>query len=446
MSARRGTLTFLRYFVEGKPPRDLRQRYLQAVRLRVFTPLKPEDEATEASGWCVMERPFDLDIGMHNLYADRFVLLGLRVDRWRVPSSVVQSQLVAEEQRLLAKSGRPKLGRQEKKELKQRIVQRLRRKLLPATKAFDVCWDLDAGTVLLFSHSRRLSADFAALFEKTFALRLVEDSPYGAAQRSRPSLATSRVLDGVPPVSYSAGRKRLARASGAPSATSVVVASKEPAPESNEKPKADAGESEALIERIEGTRFLGPELLLWLWLRTQLVEGPLTLGEHGDYEVWIERQIVLESALDPNERVIVRGAAPADSSEAREAVKAQKFPVRARLVLQGGQKDFACVLDAPRFAIGAGVVPAVLNEQTDEAFLERMELVEQLTQVLDAVYGLFLEHRLTPHWQEGWEPALVAWFEGEPIPPKVLQRLQAPVANAKRPAKNAARRARSSNQ
>src|SRR5262245_44531694 len=61
MGLRRGALTFTRLLVTGKPPRDLRKKYFDAVKLRAFQPLTPDDEASEAVGWCVMERPFDLD-------------------------------------------------------------------------------------------------------------------------------------------------------------------------------------------------------------------------------------------------------------------------------------------------------------------------------------------------------------------------------------------------
>ncbi len=39
MGVTRGALTFTRLFVQGKPPKDLRKRYLDAVRLRKFQPL-----------------------------------------------------------------------------------------------------------------------------------------------------------------------------------------------------------------------------------------------------------------------------------------------------------------------------------------------------------------------------------------------------------------------
>jgi len=178
----RGALTFTRLFVQGKPPKDLRKRYTEAVRLRKFTPLLPEDEASEAIGWCVIERPFDLDLQPDRLFYDRFVTLGFRVDKWKIPGVLLRSQVADEEQRMLSRgSGREKLTRAEKEDIKLRVIGRLRKKILPTSRAFDVLWDLDAGTVLLFTHSARTTEEFAAHFEKRKSFKNVLAKNNGAA-------------------------------------------------------------------------------------------------------------------------------------------------------------------------------------------------------------------------------------------------------------------------
>jgi hypothetical protein len=410
LGARSGTLTFTRFFTQGALPKDLRRKFLEAAKLRIFAPLKPEDEALEATGWCVMERPFDLELDSAKMFHDSYVLLGFRVDRYRIPGALLKSQITDEEQRTLARGKKTKLSRNEKLEVKERVVMRLRKKVIPTSKAIDLCWHLDSGTVLFFGHSKRMLADFAALFEKTFGLSLLEDSPYAAANRAGLSRELERALKNIEPLSFSSGRKRLGKPSAKP----------EPEPEAQTE-----SESDDLLERIESTRFLGPEFLLWLWLRAELIGKPIPLGEFGDYDVWLDNQITLQSDIDPNERVTVRGAQPSGAAEAREAVRAQKFPVRARLALRNEERDFACVLVAQRFAVSGGVIPAVLTKDTDDAFQERMTLVERLSLSLDALYAVFLRERLSATWKEAWEPAIVCWAEAESIPTGVLAKLSA---------------------
>jgi hypothetical protein len=430
----RGALTFTRLFVQGRPPKDLRKRYLEAVRLRKFTPLAAEDEASEAIGWCVIERPFDLDFQPDRMFYDRFVQLGLRVDKWKIPGVLMRSQVADEEQRMLSRAGREKLTRAEKEDIKLRVIGRLRKKILPTSRAFDVLWDLDAGTVLLFTHSARTTEEFAALFETTFGLELQADSPYAAASRAQLSPAMQKLFEKVEPLSFSAGRK----------AKSALEKPAKPEPDEvepklrgkrlvDEEEEVDEELAE-LIERIETTRFLGAELLLWIWLRQELFNEKVALGKLGETEAWIDRKLTLEHVLDKTERVSVRGAQPAGSPEAREAVRNMKLPVSARVVLRIEEQDFAFDFNAPRFLIGGGAVPALLKEEGDDAFLERTTLIERLTGLLDALFAAFLRERLAPSWAKAWQPALVAWMEGENVPASVLKELAAATRAARRSA------------
>jgi recombination associated protein RdgC len=432
----RGALTFTRLFVQGKPPKDLRKRYLDAVRLRKFTPLTPEDEASEAVGWCVIERPFDLDFQADRIFYDRFLQLGFRVDKWRIPGVLLRSQVADEEQRMLSRAGRGKLSRAEREDIKLRVIGRLRKKILPTSRAFDVLWDLDAGTVLLFTQSVRATEEFVALFQKTFGLELHVDSPYAAAGRAGLSAAQQKAFEKVEPLSFASGRK-------AKNALRKTEASPEASAEESPKARAKAAAAEEqdadeerseLIERIETTRFLGAELLLWVWLRAELLSEPVALGERGEAEVWLDRKLTLEHVLDRSERVAVRGAQPSGSPEALEAVRNMKLPVGARLVVRLPNQDFAFDFNAPRFLIGSGSLPAVLKEEGDDAFLERTALIELLTGLLDALFAAFLRERLAPSWAKAWQPALVAWVDGESVPASALKEIAAATRAARRSA------------
>jgi len=416
MGVRRGSLSFTRFRVTGIVPKDLRKRYLEAVQLRTFAPLDVNGEATEASGWCVLERPFDLEFDASKLFYDRFVLLGFRVDKWRVPGPLIKAHVEDEEQRLLGKSGRERLGRAERADLKSKVTMRLRRKIMPTAKLFDVAWDLDGETLLFFCHSAKLILDFSALFETTFGLSLVEDSPYAAAMRANLPSALQKRLMQLDPMSLVDGHRRLAQARKGSTA-------KVEAPVVSDTKTRTPTAPEDLLERIETTRFLGAEFLLWIWLYGALVEEVVSLGKLGEWSVWLEGALALKSVFDPAECVSVRGAAPGTSAEAREAVKAYKFPTRAKVLLRQDPRDFRFVLNADRFSISSGDIPAVLTEESDDAFLDRMHLVDELLTLIDRLFATFLHFRLAPVWAEAWEPAVAAWTEESRTPASILQTL-----------------------
>lgn len=423
MGIRRGGLTFTRYFVRGKPPRDLRKRYTRAVRAHVLAPLRPEDDATEAVGWCALERPFDLELDAAKLFDNSVLLVGFRVDRWRVPSALLRARLADEEQVLLAKTGKKRLSRDERTELKRSIALQLRRKIAPATRAFDVCWDLDGGTVLFFTHSARAKEAFTALFEKTFGLGLAEDSPFLCAERAELSQRAQRALQTVEPTALIAPRRQTAGAKGP-----------EPADESDDQstePEA-AGDDRDLVDRIETTRFLGSEFLLWLWLRHELGESEVSLPGLGKVESWLDAQLTLRSPINPKETVVVRGLAPSEGAEAREAVRAQKLPVSGGVVARTKEGDFSFVLKGPDLAVGRAAVPAVITEEDGDAFADRLDRIHQLTGLVDGLFARFLADRLAPVWQEAWEPAIAAWLDQRPVGPAVLQKLRGARAKGRR--------------
>jgi hypothetical protein len=411
-------------FVRGKPPSDLRKPFMAAIRLRAFQPLDPDGEVSESSGWCVMDRPFDLEFEPDKVFEDRCLVLGFRTDRFRVPPAMVRAQLADEQARLLSRSGKDRLSRNERLELRDKIVLRLRRKLAPSTRAVDVVWDLDTGSVLFFSHSRRVLADFCAHFEKTFRLELEEDSPHRAALRAELPRTLLRELERVEPLRLAAHKRPLP----ASEVSGKRAAAPPPTKESTDKtaaPGSEAPEDDAL-QRIEATRFLGSEFLLWIWVRGEFSTASIRLDEDDELDVWLDRQLAFESPIDKNERVTVRGMAPADSEEAREAVRAGKLPVLAHIVLRGTSRDFLCGLVAPRFGITGAKVPAVLKDEPGEAFLERMTLCESLFSLLDALYQAFLRDRLSDTWTSGWEPAIAAWASGEGVPAPLLQKIAPP--------------------
>jgi len=314
------------------------------------------------------------------------------------------------------------------------VIGRLRKKILPTSRAFDVLWDLDAGTVLLFTQSARTTDEFAAHFEKTFGLALQADSAYAAAGRAALPPGLKKAFDKVEPLSFAAGRKAKQALEKAPQKPEPVAAPPERRGKGADVEDELDAEQMQLIERVETTRFLGPELLLWIWLRQELLSDPVALGTLGEAEVWLDRKLTLEHILDRAERVAVRGAQPSGSPEAREAVRNMKLPVASRVVLRLGERDFAFDFNASRFLIGGGAVPALLKEEGDDAFLERTSLIEQLTGLVDALFAAFLRERLAPSWAKAWEPALVAWVEGENVPASALKEIAAAMRVARRSA------------
>jgi len=187
LGALNGPMSTTKLFVRGELPKNLRRSFSERIALRTFRPLDPDEEAEERAGWCALGAPFDLDLSSDKVWSGAYLTLGLRLDRYRFPARVIQAELARASHAALTKSGHERLSRSQKTELKRRVLATLRRKYLPSMLAVDLVWNLDAGEVFFWSQSKGLIERLGALFELCFALTLVENSPFVAAERLFPS-------------------------------------------------------------------------------------------------------------------------------------------------------------------------------------------------------------------------------------------------------------------
>lgn len=203
-----------------------------------------------------------------------------------------------------------------------------------------------------------------------------------------------------------------------------------------------------MADRIELRRFVGRELLLWLWLESELFEATLSTKEHGQLGLWLEGRLALNEGP---ESTVIKGSAPGMSREAKEALLRGKMPERAQFHLSFG--DHECVLtlrgetlafagltpprkkgdddDAGAGARGAGE-PAPIDaapvrrkrrrgndegasDVAHEAFYERMHFARDVEALTTALYRDFLAVRLSPAWDSHVVPALEAWARGDDV-------------------------------
>lgn len=184
MSLFRGSLTYVRFFVKGDLPDDFREGFMRKIRLRAMKPLAADDEDLERSGWSKAGDPHALDLSYDDVFANEFLNLGFRTDRWVLPGPAVKTRLREAESAYLQKKGRERITRRERAELKELVVRRMRREMSPRVSLVDMSWSIGEGVVRFFAHAPKPGAKMSELFHKTFAgLTLVPEAPYTLAER-----------------------------------------------------------------------------------------------------------------------------------------------------------------------------------------------------------------------------------------------------------------------
>ena len=202
MPALKGSLTYSRHYVDGQVPDDFRDKFVKAIRLRAMKPLEPDEEAAERSGWCRLGEPFEVDLGYEDVFYNEYLNLGFRTDKWVIPGPMLRAKMRDAEAAYLQKKGRERISRSERNELKQLVSKKLRKQLVPVMRVVDVSWSIDEGIVRFFSASPKQGALLAELFTKTFALKLVPETPYTLASRLGLTKAEDKAWEEIEPTSF----------------------------------------------------------------------------------------------------------------------------------------------------------------------------------------------------------------------------------------------------
>lgn len=192
-------MTYSRFFVAGDVPDDVSGAHMKRIRANAFVPLAPEEDETQHHGWCSIEDPMDVELDHEKVFFNEYVCLGLRIDSWIVPKPLLNAHLRAAEAALLERKGLETLGRKAKADLKLAVLKKLRKQLVPSTKAIDLVWNVSTGVARFFSQSPRMHLLAQELFEKTFRLSLVPESPGTAAERRGLDARAAKVWESLEP-------------------------------------------------------------------------------------------------------------------------------------------------------------------------------------------------------------------------------------------------------
>jgi hypothetical protein len=104
--------------------------------------------------------------------------------------------MAAAERQYKEKTGKERISRAEKAELRDGVERKLRRNGVPVTKAVDFSWNTHTRELRFFGRSKVIAEHFHELFEKTFNARLVVASPWTTAA------ALGISLEGVEPTLF----------------------------------------------------------------------------------------------------------------------------------------------------------------------------------------------------------------------------------------------------
>lgn len=169
-----------------------------------------------------------------------------------------------------------------------------------------------------------------------------------------------------------------------------------------------------LLDLIQQKRFIGAEFLTWLWYQSEAGGGVISLPEQDAVTLWIDDKIEL-SSLDPSDQKnVLRGGSPSTSPEARASLKEDRKASSAKFRLAKGDREWSFSLDAGNLDIKSVKIPALLTSEEDDKFFERVHLMEELKEVVEALFRRFIEVRTGTDWTAE-RLALSKWIQNNGV-------------------------------
>ncbi|OGQ99072.1 MAG: hypothetical protein A2284_06885 [Deltaproteobacteria bacterium RIFOXYA12_FULL_61_11] len=346
-----GSIGYRSYCVLGEVPANYKDTFLALINRYLFKNFSDETE-DETLGWVPCNDTLAEVIGFDEMFLNEYVLLTLRKDTRKVPGNILTAHTRHAVRCYREEHQLERVPTRVRKELHEREHLRLLTKVFPSMQTCDLCWNVSSGRLYFFSSSERMNEDFTRLFQRTFGLEVLPLCPTRLLQ-----------LQGL------------------------------------ELPGADS-------------RILGQEFLTWLVFKLDTAYLELTEALPIKTECWIDEQLSLRGETTRNS---FSGPLSTSNLETKIGVRRGNMVDRLRLGFRIGELEWRCTLTAPPQDKRSVAVPKGVAIEEDDAFYERVSTIEQVEQVVFALFDLFLDVRRTP---ETWQPeqlAFAGWLAELPL-------------------------------
>ena len=161
----KGSVSFTVFKPEKIP--DSMEKTRDALAEYAFQKLDTTDLRDESVGWVDALLCFD-NTDFSSLLHDSFFIFAMREDKYSFSASQLRPYIEEAEFVFKRENNLEYIAAQQKKEIREQVIRRMKSNSYPKTTITEVAWDMDSGLVYLFAQSNSMVAKFIDLFEKSF--------------------------------------------------------------------------------------------------------------------------------------------------------------------------------------------------------------------------------------------------------------------------------------
>lgn len=166
-----------RYRVEGKLENPVMENIYTGLTRNAISDI--DDNAAErAIGWTSFQDPFVPTFEGSCFTIGTYFVFSLRIDKKSIPAKVIQKYYAIELYKKLKASGRDFLSRNEKKMIKDHVINLLTLRIPATPNIYNLLWNHEEESLWFFTNLKNACEELETLFLTSFHLKLIRLFPY----------------------------------------------------------------------------------------------------------------------------------------------------------------------------------------------------------------------------------------------------------------------------
>jgi DNA recombination-dependent growth factor C len=175
------SVSLTRYKVEGKLKNPVLDTVANGLKKFAVSEID-EDPSDKAIGWTSFQNPYQPDFGGSSFVYGNYLVFSLRIDKKIISPKVINKHYAREMAKRLEESGRDFLSQNEKRMIKDHVLNVLSLRIPATPNIYDIIWNYEESDLWFFTNLKAANEELETLFSQSLRLTLIRLFPYTMAE------------------------------------------------------------------------------------------------------------------------------------------------------------------------------------------------------------------------------------------------------------------------
>ena len=175
------SVSLTRYKVEGKLKNPVLDTIANGLNKFAVSEID-EDPSDKAIGWTSFQNPYQPDFGGSSFVYGNYLVFSLRIDKKIISPKVINKHYAREMAKRLEESGRDFLSQNEKRMIKDHVLNVLSLRIPATPNIYDIIWNYEESDLWFFTNLKAANEELETLFSQSLRLTLIRLFPYTMAE------------------------------------------------------------------------------------------------------------------------------------------------------------------------------------------------------------------------------------------------------------------------